>query len=140
MIFEDNTRLVNYIKMAIKNRGYTVEDVAKKLGISGQNLHATFAKKNLSFADIQRICNVIGCKLHYSIEDSTPTQAEQVQRLQEYQTRLQELQELSPAKDRPPTPEQIGKTRTLVQDATTTTKEDTEPVNLFTAKVEQDED
>lgn len=66
--FEDNKQLVNYIKMAIKNRGLTVEDVAKKMGISGQNLHSIFNKKNLSFIDVKRICDAINCELHCNIE------------------------------------------------------------------------
>jgi len=67
MIHYSNLETVNYIKMMIKNAGYTIEEVADKMGISGQNLHRILNKKNLSFNDINRICKAMNYVFYYEM-------------------------------------------------------------------------
>ena len=67
--FIDNKKLVNYVKMVINNKEFSLTEVGKRMGITRQNLYALLNKENLSFADIQRICDAIDCELHYNIVD-----------------------------------------------------------------------
>ena len=50
------------IKKVIKERGYTIEDVAKKMGISRVTLSQNMSR-NPTIGTLERIANAIGCKV-----------------------------------------------------------------------------
>lgn len=50
------------IKKVIKERGYTIEEVAKKMGISRVTLSQNMSR-NPTIGTLERIANAIGCKV-----------------------------------------------------------------------------
>ena len=61
------------IKKVIKERGYTIEDVAKKMGISRVTLSQNMSR-NPTIGTLERIANAIGCDVsEFFIEKKTYT-------------------------------------------------------------------
>ena len=50
------------IKKVIKERGYTIEEVAKKMGISRVTLSQNMSR-NPTVSTLERIANAIGCEV-----------------------------------------------------------------------------
>lgn len=63
----DNTELKKEIKKTIIDNNYTQKEIADKLGMLPQTYNTLINKKNFSFADMQRICDVMGCDLYIDI-------------------------------------------------------------------------
>lgn len=59
----DNEKLKNEIKKAIIDNNTTGKAIADKLGISPQTYQHLINKKQLSFADVKKICDAMGCDL-----------------------------------------------------------------------------
>jgi len=89
MIYTNDKEITKELKKILIDKELSLADLARKLDILPQTLNGILNRKKLEFGDIQRICTAIGCELHYSIKESTTTQAEQVTRLQEYHAQLQ---------------------------------------------------
>lgn len=51
------------IKEALKERGYTIKEVADLLGITKQSLHAIITKGNPTFKSLCEISNAIGAPI-----------------------------------------------------------------------------
>ncbi len=63
----DNTELKKEIKKTIIDNNYTQKEIADKLGMLPQTYNTLINKKNFSFADMQRICDAMGCDLYIDI-------------------------------------------------------------------------
>ena len=61
--YTDNEQLKNEIKMAIIDNNTTGKAISDKLGISPQTYQHLINKKQLSFADVKKICDAMGCDL-----------------------------------------------------------------------------
>lgn len=61
--YTDNKQLKNEIKKVIIDNNTTGKAIADKLGISPQTYQHLINKKQLSFADVNKICDAMGCKL-----------------------------------------------------------------------------
>ena len=63
----DNTELKKEIKKTIIDNNYTQKEIADRLGMLPQTYNTLINKKNFSFADMQRICDTMGCDLYIDI-------------------------------------------------------------------------
>lgn len=72
--YTDNEQVKNEIKKAIIDNNTTGKAIADKLGISPQTYQHLINKKQLSFADVNRICNAMNCDL---IIDIVPRKKEE---------------------------------------------------------------
>ncbi len=61
--YTDNEQLKNEIKKSVIDNRTTNKAIAEKLGITPQTYQHLINKKQLSFADVNRICDVMGCDL-----------------------------------------------------------------------------
>lgn len=61
--YTDNQQLKNEIKKAIIDNNTTGKAIADKLGISPQTYQHLINKKQLSFVDVNRICDAMACDL-----------------------------------------------------------------------------
>ena len=61
--YTDNNDLIKEIKKMIIDNNTTQKKVSDRLGISIQQLHNIFKKKNLSFYDVDKICAAAGVEL-----------------------------------------------------------------------------
>lgn len=59
----NNDQLKNEIKKAIIDNNTTSKAISDKLGISPQTYQHLINKKQLSFLDVNKICNAMGCDL-----------------------------------------------------------------------------
>lgn len=62
--FENNDKLKFEIKNCILSKGYTIKQVSAKLDMLPQTYQNLVNKKNLSFADVNRILEAIGLELY----------------------------------------------------------------------------
>lgn len=67
MIYKSNEDIKKEIKKILLDLDMTQTDVAKMLNMSRQQFNNTFNKANLSFDDINKICNAIGYNLEINI-------------------------------------------------------------------------
>lgn len=65
--YTSNTDLKKYIDKLLIDKSCTKVDLAKKLDCKPQQVNNILNKRNLSFADIQRICNALDCDLYIEI-------------------------------------------------------------------------
>lgn len=65
--YTDNEQLKNEVKKALIDNNTTGKAIADKLGISPQTYQHLLNKKQLSFADVKRICDAMGCDLVVNI-------------------------------------------------------------------------
>lgn len=63
----DNTELKKEIKKTIIDNNYTQKEIADRLGMLPQTYNTLINKKNFSFADMQRICDAMGCDLYIDV-------------------------------------------------------------------------
>lgn len=56
-IYTDNKQLVIETKKMIIESEYTQTEICKKMSIKTQQLQNIFKKENLSFKDVEKICN-----------------------------------------------------------------------------------
>lgn len=63
----DNAELKKEIKKTIIDNNYTQKEIADRLGMLPQTYNTLINKKNFSFADMQRICDAMGCDLYIDI-------------------------------------------------------------------------
>ncbi len=62
-IYRDNEQLKNEIKKSVIDNRTTNKAIADKLGITPQTYQHLINKKQLSFADVNKICDAMGCDL-----------------------------------------------------------------------------
>lgn len=67
MIYENNEQLRKYIDKTLIDIGISKVDLSKRMNCKPQQLNNILNKKNLSFVDIARICNVLDCTLNIEI-------------------------------------------------------------------------
>jgi transcriptional regulator with XRE-family HTH domain len=65
--YTDNEQLKKEIKKTIIDNGYTAKQIADKLGITPQTYQHLINKKQLSFADVNKIMQVMNCSLNITI-------------------------------------------------------------------------
>lgn len=65
--YVDNEQLQDEIKNTMKELGYKNTDLAREFGITPQSVNDLMKKKNFAFKDLQKICEVMGCKLMIDI-------------------------------------------------------------------------
>ncbi|MEK9658179.1 MAG: helix-turn-helix domain-containing protein [bacterium] len=53
------------IKAAIYEAGFTLSDVAEKLGLSATNLSNMLSRRSIKYALVKEIAGVIGCELGF---------------------------------------------------------------------------
>lgn len=72
-----NKKYMIVISKLIKEKGYTIEEVAKKMGVSRISLAQTIAvSANPTVATLQRIADAIGCKVSdFFADDMTEEEA-----------------------------------------------------------------
>jgi len=61
--YTDNEQLKNEIKKSVIDNRTTNKAIAEKLGITPQTYQHLINKKQLSFSDVNRICNAMECDL-----------------------------------------------------------------------------
>ncbi len=61
--YTDNEQLKNEIKKSVIDNRTTNKAIAEKLGITPQTYQHLINKKQLSFADVNKICDAMGCDL-----------------------------------------------------------------------------
>ncbi len=61
--YTDNEQLKNEIKKSVIDNRTTNKAIAEKLGITPQTYQHLINKKQLSFADVNKICDAMGCNL-----------------------------------------------------------------------------
>lgn len=62
--YENNDKLKFEVKNCIFSKGYTIKQVSAKLDMLPQTYQNLVNKKNLSFADVDRILATIGLELY----------------------------------------------------------------------------
>ncbi|MDR2277355.1 MAG: helix-turn-helix transcriptional regulator [Vagococcus sp.] len=65
--FKDNEQLQIELKKVMLDLGYKNVDLAKQFDVTPQSINDMLKKKNFSFKDLQRICEVMNCKLMIDI-------------------------------------------------------------------------
>ena len=65
--YTDNEQLKKEIKKKKIDNGYTAKQIADKLGITPQTYQHLINKKQLSFADVNKIMQVMNCSLNITI-------------------------------------------------------------------------
>lgn len=65
--YKDNEQLQIEIKKAMLDLGYKNADLAREFGVTPQSINDFMKKKNFAFKDLQKICEVMNCKLMIDI-------------------------------------------------------------------------
>ena len=78
MVYNSNEQLVTELKKLLLDTKCSQRDIAKQMGISPQALQNLLNKKQLSFADLQRVLDCINCDLlvDFSIRSASITTSE----------------------------------------------------------------
>ncbi len=66
-LYNDNKDIKKEIEIALTEKELNKADIARILNTSRQQITNTFNKKNLSFIDVKRICEAMGCDLYVDI-------------------------------------------------------------------------
>lgn len=67
MIYKDNEQLKKYIDKTLIDIGISKVKLSKRMNCKPQQLNNILNKKNLSFADLARICDALDCTLNIDI-------------------------------------------------------------------------
>ena len=69
-IYSDNRQLKAAYKELIKSKNKTMKDVSRELGLSTpQQLNNKFNNKRISFDDMQKFLDAVGCSLEISFRE-----------------------------------------------------------------------
>lgn len=66
--YENTIQFINDYKEYLNNNGISSAHVARKVGVSPQQLNNIYKKKELTVNDIMRLCNAIGYNCNVLIE------------------------------------------------------------------------
>lgn len=67
MIYKDNEQLKKHIDKTLIDIGISKVELSKRMNCKPQQLNNILNKKNLSFADVARICDALNCTLNIDI-------------------------------------------------------------------------
>ncbi len=72
--YENTTQFINDYRSYLKDHGITNAHVARKIGISPQQLQNIYKKQELTLSDIMGLCDAIGytCSINISMPDLKP--------------------------------------------------------------------
>lgn len=65
--YKNSTQFKNDYREYLENNGISNAHVARKIGISPQQLNNIWNKKELTLLDVQRLCNAIGFNCNIDI-------------------------------------------------------------------------
>ncbi len=74
MKYENTPQFITDFKQHLSDNGITNAQIAKKMGITSQQLQSMFKKKELTISDISKMCDAIGykCNVNISRKDLFP--------------------------------------------------------------------
>lgn len=67
MKYTDNNQIRKVIKDECRDQDVSLAEIARKLGMLPQTLNGVLTKKHISFDDVQRIADVLGCDLYFGL-------------------------------------------------------------------------
>ena len=70
--YKNSTQFKSDYRQYLKDNGVVYAHIARKMGISPQQLNNIFNKKELTLTDIQRLCNAINCNCDIVIYRNEP--------------------------------------------------------------------
>lgn len=72
--YENTTQFINDYRSYLKEHGITNAHVARKIGISPQQLQNIYKKQELTLSDIMGLCGAIGytCSINICMPDLKP--------------------------------------------------------------------
>ena len=69
MIYNNRQDIRQIIKQAARSRGFTLAEIARRMGILPQELNDRFLRKSISLDTMRDICAVFGCVLDVNVID-----------------------------------------------------------------------
>lgn len=67
MKYTDNKQIREMVRMECLRQNVSLAEIARRLGMLPQSLNGILGKKHISFDDVQRIADVLGCDLYFGL-------------------------------------------------------------------------